>query len=170
MWASLYSTGFSASYIRPNESKELFQLEKIPLQVNHMKEVSKLLIVMALRPQDDTSVQCRASAQLLALAMRLDPLNKNARKTDKAFSRGKAQQTSTADQILKAQAKLRFYSRWLANPDAGPQANMLANYLTDASKTLTPETINNDDTANWTGVLPNIDQYPSSNQNTPTHR
>jgi len=164
IWASLLSTGSAASYIRPNESKELFQLEKIPLQVNQMKELSKLLTVIALRPQDNTPIQCRASAQLLALAMRLDPINQNARKMDKAFSLGKAHQASSADQTLKALAKLRFYSRWLASPDAGSQANRLASYLTDATKTLNPETINTNDSASWAGVLPNIDQYPQQSK------
>ena len=152
----LCSTGWAASYTRPNESKELFRLEKIPLQVTNTKEISQLLTLLALREQDATPEELRTTAQLLALAMRLDPVNKDARETDKAFKQKKVQRITTIKELQAAQSKLRFYKQWLESPDAGSDANALALHLTDATKTLNPETINNTEVADWTGILPPI--------------
>jgi len=152
----LSHTGFSASYHRPDGSKELFQLENIPLRVTTMKEISKHLVVIACRKQDDRAEQRRASAQLLALAMRLDPTNKMIRETDKTFSKGEKPNEAKNDQVVKAKFTLRFYHKWLASPDAGKDANLLASLLSDATKTLDPKTLRQPDTADWSGVLPSI--------------
>ncbi|WP_435892654.1 hypothetical protein [Oceaniferula spumae] len=149
----------AAKYLRPDESKELFKLEKIPLQVDSMKELSKHLTIVAKRQQDDSAVNRRTTGQLLAIAMRLDPANQEARETNRSLQRDVAFENSNDGQITKAKARLRFYQRWLASPDAGKDANDLANYITDATRVLTPDTLNNDDQADWTGVIPPLDRY-----------
>jgi hypothetical protein len=156
----LSHTGFSAPYHRPDGSKELFQLENIPLRVITMKEISKHLVVIACRKQDDRAEQRRASAQLLALAMRLDPTNRKIRETDKTFSEGKKPNEAKNDQVVQAKSTLRFYHKWLASPDAGKDANLLASLLSDATKTLDQQTRNQPDTADWSEVLPAIQAPP----------
>ena len=152
--AVIVHTGFAASYTRPDEAKELFQLEKIPLQVNSMKEIARQLVIISCREQDESAVQRRASAQLLALAIRLDPTNQEARETDLAFSKGETPEASSDAKILQSKSKLRFYKKWLASSDAGVDANLLAGYMTDATKILNPNTIDNPDIAKWAGILP----------------
>lgn len=154
-----FSSVTAAKYFRPDESKELFKLEKIPLQVDSMKELSKHLTVIAMREQDDSAVQRRGTGQLLAVAMRLDPANQEARETNRAMIRNVATVSAPEDKILKAKARLRFYQRWLASPDAGSDANALAKYITDASRVLKSATINNADSADWSGVIPPLDRY-----------
>lgn len=166
LFAIIVHTGFAANYTRPDGSKELFHLEKIPLQVSSMKEIANQLVIISRREQDESAVQRRASAQLLALAMRLDLTNKDARETDLAFSKGETLETSSNEEIIQAKSKLRFYKKWLASPDAGADANLLAGYMTDATKTLNPDTINNADTAQWAGILP--PQRKNKNPSPPT--
>jgi len=152
----------AASYITPNQTKELFKLEKIPLQVDSMKELSKHLIVVSRRQQDDSGPQLRATAQMLTLAILLNPANQSAREMDRSFSDGKRPKSPPEAAILKAKARLIFYHRWLASTAAGDDANLLANLLADATKTLQPDTLNNPDIANWTGVVAPLKNYTTS--------
>lgn len=158
----------SSTYIRPDETKEIFKLEKIPLTVHSMKILSKQLVILASREQENTPAQQRASAQLLALAMRIDPTSQEARTTDQLLSQGHPPQTSEVPELTKAKSKLRFYTRWLASPEAGSNANRLANYLTDASKILAEPDAQTEDTADWTGILPPLQKYPKKSQAPPS--
>jgi len=152
----------AAKYIHPDETKELFKVEKIPLQVDSMKELSRHLTILARRDQDKSPVQRRGTGQLLALAMRLDPANQDARATDRAMRSNASIDTPAKDRIVRAKARLRFFQRWLANPEAGNDANALAQYITDATRVLKEDTLNNADTAEWTGVLPPLAKYEST--------
>jgi len=161
LFAIILQTGGAATYTRPKGSKELFHLEKIPLQITSMKEISKQLVIIASRKQDKTAIQQRANAQLLALAMRLDPMNQEAREIDQALGKGNPPKTAEKKEILQAKSKIRFYKNWLASEDAGTDANLLAGYLTDATKILQPTTFHNKDVANWSGVIPPLAQDPA---------
>ncbi len=153
----------AAAYIQPNESKELFKVEKIPLQVDSMKELSRHLTTLAQRNQDSSPIQRRCTAQLLALAMRLNSANQQARETDQAILKNKSI-TAPEKNILRAKTRLEFFHRWLANSEAGKDANTLALYITDATRALNNNTLNNADQANWTGVLPPLNQYQEAPQ------
>lgn len=154
----------AAKYIQPNESKELFKVEKIPLQVDSMKELSRHLTALARRNQDASPAQRRGTAQLLALAMRLNSANQRARETDQAMRKNETLPSPQEESILKAKARLRFFQRWLATPDAGADANTLALYITDATRILREETLNDSDQADWAGVLPPLDKYQEPKQ------
>ncbi|MCP5537168.1 MAG: hypothetical protein H7A51_13185 [Akkermansiaceae bacterium] len=158
----LPGSGHAAAYIKPDDSKEIFKLEKIPLQVDSMRELSKHLVVIARREHDASPAEQRATAQLLALAIRLDPASQDARETNDALAGKKHLQPSGESSMNTAKARLRFFSRWLANPEAGQDANQLSAYITDATKTLKAETAGNTDLANWSGIVPDVDRYVSS--------
>lgn len=144
----------AAKYISPDESKELFKVEKIPLQVDSMRELSKHLTALACREQDDSSTQRRGTAQMLAVAMRLNSANQLARETDQAMRKNESVTAPAPDAILKAKSRLRFFQRWLSNPDAGTDANALALYIADATRVLNTETLNAAEQANWSNILP----------------
>lgn len=152
----------AARYIKPKADVELFQLEKILLQVHHMKELSGHLVVLACREQSHSPADRRATAQLLALAMRLDPTNQDARATNRAFAQGSQPEASREKQVLKSQARVVFFQRWLSQPEAGDEANLLATYLMDATRVLRPDALNQADAANWSGILPALPQYSSA--------
>lgn len=166
----LTQTHHAATYIKPDESKDLFKLENIPLQVDSIKELAKHLVVIARRSQDDSPQQRRCTAQLLALAIRLDPTNQDAHNTNRTLANGNHPEPSPDSSILTAKSQLHLLNNWLASPDAGNSANLLSNYLTDATRILHPGTIQNKDIANWTGVIPILEEYntpETSPENTP---
>jgi len=160
-----FNEAHAAKYLQPGEFKELFKLEKIPLQVDSMKELSKHLTVLAQRKQDDSAINRRATGQLLALAMRLDPANQDARDANRSMLRDVAYKNSAEDAVLKAKARIRFFQRWLSNPQAGDDAIVLSKCLTDATKVLKQETINNADQANWSDVIPPLARYQGNKKN-----
>ena len=149
----------AAKYIAPDQSKELFKVEKIPLQVDSMKEISRHLTVLASSAQENSPVHRRGSAQLLALAMRLDPANQSARAADKAVKKNEHIQTPRKELLERAVSRLSFFQRWLTNPEAGEDANTLANYLVDATRLLKETQLQNEDIADWNGVLPPLNSY-----------
>lgn len=159
LWAVMAGPTMAARYIKPNADAELFQLEKILLQVHHMRELSQHLVVLACREQSHSPADQRATAQLLALAMRLDPTNGDARATNRARAEGSQPETAQETQLLKSQARVIFFQRWLSTPEAGNEANLLATYLADATKVLRPDALNQADVANWSGVLPPLRRY-----------
>ncbi|MBT8044885.1 MAG: hypothetical protein KJO79_08035, partial [Verrucomicrobiae bacterium] len=40
------TAGMGARYIKPDESKEIFKLEKIPIQVAGMQEIARHLVIL----------------------------------------------------------------------------------------------------------------------------
>jgi hypothetical protein len=161
-FVAMASPANAARYVKPKDVVELFPLEKIPLQVHHMKELSRHLVIISRRGQDNSPVQLRATAQLLALAMSLDPTNQDAREINRTRAQGKQPESSPEADVLKSKARIQFFHRWLSHPDAGADANLLATLLTDSTKVLDPDTLKNTDIANWSGVLPPLRQYTST--------
>lgn len=162
-------TGMAANYVQPNASKELFQLEKIPLEVRSMKELSAQLVVLSRRQHDESAQELRASAQMLALAMQLDPTSQAARDANQKLLKGNAPSVANQDQLLKAKSKLRFYKRWLTNSEAGSHANNLANCLNDATQVLQPGDHNKHaETGNWNQAIPAISAYQNHKPKTET--
>lgn len=149
----------AASYIEPELTKDLFKLEKIPLQVDRMKELSRHLVVLAKRRHDGNAAQQRATAQLIALAARLDPSNQEARDVNRDLASGKNTDPADEASMTRAKARIRFFKRWLAQPDAGEDANLLSGYLVDATKTLSPETAGNKDLGDWKQTVPPLGRY-----------
>ncbi|NWK55301.1 hypothetical protein HW115_06745 [Verrucomicrobiaceae bacterium N1E253] len=162
LFTAFYESGHAAKYLRPDLSKELFQLEKVPLKVNSMKEMSKQLVLIASREHNQSPAQQRASAQMLALAIQLDPTNQQARKIDIDLSKGKQAPHPDQASLAKARSQLRFYKTWLASEDAGPDANQLSKCLDDINQALTPDTEAQPDSAQWNGVIPAISAYQPS--------
>ncbi|MGB0993140.1 MAG: hypothetical protein ACPG32_11815 [Akkermansiaceae bacterium] len=146
----------AADYLQPDFSKELFKIEKVPLKVDRMKELSRHLMVMAQRKQDTSPQARRTTAQLLAIASRLDPMNQQVKEIDKGFAKGATPASASTDDLQRAQARVRFFNRWLGSEDAGKDANLLSAYLTDATSGIEGRENN---TADWTGVVPPLQKY-----------
>ena len=152
-------SSYAAKYIQPDEAKELFKVEKIPLHVHQIKEISRYLTIMALGNQGNSPSQQSCSGQLLALALRLDFANQNARIANQKLHDGKSLKVPNAQDIHKAKTQLRILHDWLSAPKSGKNANALAKYLADATRLMYKETTENPDSADWTGVLPSLTSY-----------
>ena len=121
--------------------------------MHQIKEASHYLTVLALGTQGSSPAERRCTGQLLALALRLDYANQDARLTSHRLRDGIPVQSPEAQDIFKARTQLRILQNWLSLPTSGKNANTLASYLADATRLQDGATKNNPDQADWTGPV-----------------
>ncbi len=66
-----------AVYVPPDLTGNLFAKDELPVDADLMRELAEHLAVMAQRPTGNDPVQQRATAQLVAMASRLEPLRQS---------------------------------------------------------------------------------------------
>lgn len=157
--ASIVNTIQAASYIEPDHTTELFQLEKIPLPQHRAQQLGKSLAIIAQRKHDGSPANQLASARLLLLAMQLDPKNKRPYEISKALASGKAPAATPQHLITQCLNEAKSIQSLLSKPRAGAQANLLARLIKDACKMIQPNTHGDKDVADWKKTLPVIAAY-----------
>ncbi|MGB2402289.1 MAG: hypothetical protein ACPIA7_02640 [Akkermansiaceae bacterium] len=157
--ASIVNTIQAASYIEPDHTTELFQLEKIPLPQHRAQQLGKSLAIIAQRKHDGSPANQLASARLLLLAMQLDPKNKRPYEISKALASGKAPAATPQHLITQCLDEAKRIQSLLSKPRAGAQANLLARLIKDACKMIQPNTHGDKDVADWKKTLPAIASY-----------
>lgn len=156
---SITSTAPAASYIEPDHTTELFQLEHIPLPQHRTRQLGKSLAIIAQRAHDASPANQLATARLLLLAMQLDPQNKHPYEISTALSAGKIPAATPQHIILQCLKEAQDIQRLLSQPQAGAQANELARQIKDACQTIQPSASTYKDQADWKGVLPALSAY-----------
>ncbi len=120
-----------ADFVAPAEGPVPFRRDKIPLEIDQMARLSNQLesLVQGLEPTD--IVHRRAAAQMLALAMALDPSNTSAREFVTDFQLGNSPPSAPGNEIQEAQKAVWQINEWLSSAEAGENANTLARCLKD---------------------------------------
>jgi len=162
MISSIVNTTRAASYIEPDHTSELFQLEKIPLPQHRTQQLGKSLVIIALRKHDASPANQLASARLLLLAMQLDPKNKRPYEISKSLASAKIPPATPQDLVIQCLAEAQKIQSLLIKPRAGAQANQLARLIKDACKMIQPETYGDKDVADWKDTLPAITAYKTT--------
>ena len=103
-----------------------------------MRELSGYLTDLATRETDGTPGQTRATAQLLALAIRLNPANRSALETDKSLRVGQAVDSFEGD-INQPLRQAWGIADWLLDPDSGAGGKALGNLVVDALAVINPQ-------------------------------
>lgn len=126
-----------ATYVAPDEIKPLFKRDRAPIDTDTMRELSGYLTDVARRKRADDPAQLRATAQLLAIATRLDPANRPARDVSSSLLQGLAVDPPEAD--LNHSLKQAWgISDWLVSEEAGPEGQLLGHLIIDALATINP--------------------------------
>jgi hypothetical protein len=134
-WWALTVAGLCAgNFVAPAEGPVAFRRDKIPLDVETMAGVSRQLVTLALGLDGETAVERRTAAQMLALAIALDPGNNQARGVIAGLESGKRPLETGGGQPEKSEKsreRLKHYLAWLEKPEAGSHGQALAACLTD---------------------------------------
>lgn len=167
------SAGAAVNFIPPDPGKALFRRDQLPIDPDTMRLLSAQLSVLAARPAAEEPEELRATAQLLALAGRLDPANPRVRTlillyTDKRFP-------PAADPAELAQAKLQTWriQSWLQQDKAGKGGRQLAAQLVDALRIVDPQhpiaTRQNpgEEKKRWKGVVAPLSQFAGTQPKKP---
>ena len=124
-------------YRGPDLARGLFRRDKVPIDTDTMRELSGHLTSLARREGAAGPAQLRATAQLLAIAVRLDPANRSAREINKALQNGDSVDPYAGD-INTPLRQTWGIADWLVDPGAGPAGHLLGNQIIDALTVINP--------------------------------
>ena len=132
--AVVAGTGFQllgGEFAAPAEGPVAFRRDKIPLDVEAMAGLSRQLEIMARGLNAETPVDHRGAAQMLALAVALDPANGKARDLIAEYQEDRHKPDTDADRLEKSRARIWQTIAWLETPEAGSHGQALAACLKD---------------------------------------
>ncbi|MGJ8642676.1 MAG: hypothetical protein ACSHX9_04645 [Luteolibacter sp.] len=164
----------AASFVAPEEGECTLRVDRIPLDVDTMSDVSDGLAVVAQTPVEGFPARHRrAAAQALALALALDPTNDSARNSVSAFINDKQVTAPTAESLIQAKALVWQLHSWLSTPEAGEDGRQLAALMGDSLRFLDPEhpsavsLKDSPENGNWEGWVAGIDSFRQNQNETP---
>ncbi|MEM1084047.1 MAG: hypothetical protein AAGI48_07970 [Verrucomicrobiota bacterium] len=127
---ALVSLAFGA-FVPPAEGPVPFRRDRLPIDADTMGVLSRQLVQMAATQDKDEAAEARSVAQMLALATALDPENEQSRELAKRLARGEGLPGADARKVEEAKNRSWHLLGWLEQPEAGADANRLAECLAD---------------------------------------
>ena len=172
--AMMYGTLSLASgqFAPPGAGPVPFRRDRIPRDADAMAGLSRQLETLAHGLSAETPEDRRGAAQMLALALALDPSNIKARQLIGDYQNGKHSADAPADQIERSRARIWQLIAWLGSPEAGDQGQALAACLRDVIIVSDPKHPNAaairsaGEKGKWTGWVPEIAAFKESQENT----
>lgn len=171
MAAALLGTGMclcAGEFAPPAEGPVAFRRDKIPLDADTIIGMSKQLGNLALGLNLESAENRRGVAQILALAIALDPGNAKARNLLTSIQGGRKLPTADTGKLTRSIARLWRYAAWLQTPEAGSQGRALAACLMDMMAVADPqdprakEWKTNGEQGAWAGWIPPLSAYQES--------
>ena len=157
-------------FVPPAEGPVAFRRDKIPLDADTMFGLSKHLETLARGLSADTAVNRRAAAQMLALALALDPGNTKAREVITEYKENRHKADANPVQLENSRAAVWQLIGWVETPDAGSHGQALANCLKDViaiSDPKNPKASSLRDAGEkgqWTGWIPVMTAYETQKE------
>lgn len=121
----------AGSFVAPADGAVVFRRDRLALDVDTMLALSKYLCTLAQAQGGETPVNRRSAAQMLALALALQPANPDARWLLDAFAKGGQKPGGDAKQLDPARARTWQVLGWLETAAAGADERALAACLGD---------------------------------------
>lgn len=161
-------TPASGQFAAPNEGPVAFRRDRIPLDADSMAGLSRQLETLAQGLSADTPEDRRGAAQMLALALALDPSNIKARQLIERYQNGTHSPDAAADQIERSRARIWQLIAWLETPDAGNEGQALAACLRDVIIVSDPKHPNaaairsTGEKGKWAGWVPDLAAFEAN--------
>jgi hypothetical protein len=137
----MFSAGMlplAAEFVPPAEGPLPFRRDKLPVDVDTMAALSRQVMVLA-RTTADSAKSPRAVAQMAALALALDPANREARALIDAMKSETPPPADGREEVERARNRAWQTLAWLEMPDAGADGQALAACLGDVLAVADPE-------------------------------
>lgn len=161
MSAGLWAGEFAA----PEAGPVAFRRDQIPLDVDTMVQLSSQLATLARGLNGDTAPRRRCAAQMLALAMALDPANTKPRDLLAEYQKGRHAPKADAKELEENRTRISQQFAWLENPEAGAQGHALAACLKDVLVSSDPKrpvdapSNESEEKGAWAGWVPPLSAY-----------
>lgn len=155
----------AGEFAAPAEGPVAFRRDGVPLDPDAMVGLSRLLGGMANSLKGETPVERRAAAQMIALALALDPANRRARELITEYQEGRHKPDEDLERLAKNQARVWQNIAWLETTEAGPQGQALAACLKDVIVVSDPQNPKSaalregGEKGAWKGWVPDVSAY-----------
>lgn len=154
-----------ARFVAPAEGPVPFRRDRLALDAEAMSDLSKQLEALARSMDPRTARHRRGAAQLLALAIALDPLNADATRSMTTLSQNGSPLRPAQETIDQAVNRVMGTLRWLDRNDAGDDSRALAACIKDMMLLLDPQNVllqlsaGNGERGSWKSWIPEIIAY-----------
>jgi len=128
----------AGSFVAPADGPVAFRRDRLPLDVDTMADLSKHLGALAQGVGGERAEARRTAAQLLALALALEPGNTAARGLLETFAKGDPKPGGAAKQLESARARAWQVLGWLETAAADADEHALAACLGDVMASVDP--------------------------------
>lgn len=129
----------AAGFVPPDDTKILFRRDRLPIDTDTMRVLSAQLTELARRDHRNDPAQLRATAQLLAVASRLDPVNQQARGISRRLADGRELHPGDPAARRRATSETWHLVDWLLHKEAGAEGQLLGKLLVDALRIIDPK-------------------------------
>ena len=163
--ASMVCVLCAAEFVPPAEGPVAFRRDRIPLEAEGMAGLSNDLELLARGLDAKTPADLRGAAQILALALALDPGNSKARNLISGYRNGRHVADGDGDQLKAGGRRIWKSVAWLETPEAGIDGQALAACLKDVLVVADPANPKADairtagQQGAWAGWVPDISAY-----------
>jgi hypothetical protein len=120
-----------AEFVAPAEGPVPFRRDKLPVDVDTMSSLSRQVLTLTGAPLAEGAPGWRGMAQMTALALALDPANRQARELLTRLQAGESPDKVPVKEIERNLGRAWQVAGWLEMPEAGPDAQALAACLED---------------------------------------
>lgn len=155
----------AAQFVAPADGPVAFRRDRLPLDVDAISVVSRNLTALAGSLSGETPEQRRCAAQMIALALALDPSNAAARGLLDEFGGTDRGTTGAGEDLEKSRSRIWQTIGWLETPEAGADGKALAACLKDVMAVADPRHPNSEalrkagETGAWRGWVPELASY-----------
>lgn len=118
-------------FVPPKEGQSPFRRDKLPVDVETMTGLSQQLATLAGQANGSEPADERTRAQLLALALALDPSNRRARDLIETLEADGAADPPDREKLKAALSRAWHLLGWLEQPEAGNDGRALADCMSD---------------------------------------
>jgi hypothetical protein len=132
------SLSMAGSFVAPAAGPVPFRRDRLPLDADTMSGLSRQMSLMAKGLALESAPNRRAAAQAVALAIALDPANREARDFMAALVAEKTQLSPAGNDAEQAKTRVWQIISWLESSAAGADGQALGACLTDAMVSLDP--------------------------------
>ncbi len=130
-WLAAFPGLRAADFVMPAEGPVAFRRDKLPIDPDAMVHLSRGVESLARGLNAESAADLRGAAQMIALALALDPANTRARELAEAYRTEQHEPDADMDRLERSRARIWQNIGWLETAEAGADGQALAACLKD---------------------------------------
>jgi hypothetical protein len=152
-------------FVAPSEGPVPFRRDRVPLDVDTMNGLSRHILLISKTLKLDSNSERRTAAQAIALALALDPSNREARDLSAQLVDEQTPAAPEGDEVESAKSRIWKILGWLESSESGLDGQKLGECLTDVMAVTDPSNpqskahLGSGRSGEWDGWVPALASY-----------